>query len=376
MQIRGVDVRYWKYERLPNTSKSSSVPIIFIHGGPGFTHNYLLPLKEQACRGRPVYFYDQAGCGKSSLPTNMTVTDHYPWLLSVEYYSLEELPVLIDHWGLSSYHIVGNSWGTVLSQVFALDAETSSKAGLRSMVLSGPLSEAKLYIDSQWSQEDGTVGSLPLYVQNRIRHLEDKGAYDSHEYREIVDILTTQFTIRTAPFPDCYLESSRTANEEIYVGMQGASEFTIAGTLGTLNITHRLVEIQVPVLLTHGKYDTMRPAVVQAMKEKLTRVEDIMFYKSGHLSMIDEPGIMNDALHDFFTRVEQSSTPPARTQQPHEEEESGTSSVLFQGLWRPDALTALFLAFALGVFLGNLVSSRRRRLNYAPVLSTTSLLEE
>ena len=368
--IRGVRVQYWKYERLPSNSKESSVPIIAIHGGPGFTHNYLLPLKEQACRGRPIYFYDQAGCGKSSLPTNTSAIDNYPWLLSVEYYSLEELPALIDHWGLSAYHIIGNSWGTVLSQVFALDAEASSKAGLQSMVLSGPLSQAKLYIDSQWSQEDGTVGSLPLYVQEQIRQLEDTGAYDCDEYREIVDILTTQFTLRTAPFPDCYLESSRTANEEIYVGMQGASEFTIAGTLGSLNMTHRLVDIHVPVLLTHGKYDTMRPAVVQAMKEKLPRVEDIMFHKSGHLSMIDEPKVMNDAIADFFNRVEKQEGYRPRDgdssiQQQHEE---GCHTALS----RPDTLIVLLLVCGLGLFLvGYVVRSRRRRLDYAPVLSST-----
>ena len=205
---------------------------------------------------------------------------------------------------MTEYHVIGSSWGTILSQMFALDASAASLAGLRSMVLSGPLSQAKLYIDSQWSQVDGTVGGLPPYVQDRIRLLEETAAYDSREYQDIIGTLTSQFTIRTAPYPDCFLDSSDGMNEEIYVGMQGESEFTIGGTLRTLNITHRLVDVRVPVLLSHGKYDTMRPAVVQAMLDKLPRAESIQLNRSGHVSMIDEPGAMNDAVADFFGRVE------------------------------------------------------------------------
>ena len=56
LTIRGLELRYWVYE--PPTPKSM-LPIIMVHGGPGWSHHYLLPLKQQACRGRKVIFYDQ-----------------------------------------------------------------------------------------------------------------------------------------------------------------------------------------------------------------------------------------------------------------------------------------------------------------------------
>ena len=175
------------------------------------------------------------------------------------------------------------------------------------MVLSDSLSDAELYIKSQWDQKDGTIGTLPPFVQERIRKLVEDQAYDTKEYEDIDDILTTKFTCRTAPLPDCFLQSVNGANEEIYVGMQGASEFAIAGVLGDLNITHRLHELRdLPVLLTHGKYDTMRPAVVQAMFNAIPLAEKFLLEKSGHVSMIDEPGKMNDAIAEFFDRVESS----------------------------------------------------------------------
>jgi pimeloyl-ACP methyl ester carboxylesterase len=37
------------------------------------------------------------------------------------------------------YHLLGHSWGTILAQLFVLNAPTESLKGLASMVLAGPL---------------------------------------------------------------------------------------------------------------------------------------------------------------------------------------------------------------------------------------------
>ena len=126
MSVRGgLKVRYRKYTSTRNNATSSllpKLPIVMLHGGPGFTHNYMLPLKQQACYGRDVYFYDQCGCGDSSLPNNTTsVKDNYPWLFDPYYYATEELPQLLQHWNLTQYHLIGNSWGTALAQLFCVE---------------------------------------------------------------------------------------------------------------------------------------------------------------------------------------------------------------------------------------------------------------
>ena len=59
-------------------------PIVFVHGGPGNTHDYMLPMQGLACNGgRRVIFYDQMGAGKSYRPANLSDT---PWLLDPMYY--------------------------------------------------------------------------------------------------------------------------------------------------------------------------------------------------------------------------------------------------------------------------------------------------
>lgn len=330
----GLWVTYWKYSsssslggtsdengKSDSSSPPSPAPLVMLHGGPGMTHNYMLPLKQLACRPdrygrtRDVYFYDQGGCGESMQPVQSTITetnttrlvDEYPYLLDPQYYATVELPTIVEYLGLdtSGYHIVANSWGTILAQYFVLNTLAT---GLQSITLSGPLSDGDLYASSQWSTSlTNNLGQLPPFLQKRIHKLEEEGAYDSAEYQAIDDFLTGHFTCRTQPAPDCFAAIWDGINPEIYVGLQGPSEFTFGGVLGGFNTTPRLHTIDVPVLLTSGEYDTMRPPVVDAMYREIPLAEWFLFNHSGHVTMIDDAGWMNTVVDDFLSRVEEAS---------------------------------------------------------------------
>eukprot|EP00091_Calanus_sinicus_P022396 TRINITY_DN7080_c0_g1_i1.p1 TRINITY_DN7080_c0_g1~~TRINITY_DN7080_c0_g1_i1.p1 ORF type:complete len:119 (-),score=34.45 TRINITY_DN7080_c0_g1_i1:397-729(-) len=57
VKMNGVDMFYWVYQKSsPSEASDSQLPVIMINGGPGFPHNYLLPLKQMACSGRKIYF--------------------------------------------------------------------------------------------------------------------------------------------------------------------------------------------------------------------------------------------------------------------------------------------------------------------------------
>ncbi|CAE7252665.1 pip [Symbiodinium natans] len=300
IQVRGLRLAYWRYSRRGEKPVPQKLPLLMVHGGPGFGHNYMLPLKQQACRGREVIFYDQMGAGASAQPD----LHKAPWLLTVDYY-VEELRTLVTALGWKQFHLVGSSWGTILSQAYAFTQDPR----LRGVVLSGPLSDGDLYWHSQWDETDGNLGSLPFFVQATLWKLQTKKGLSSKLYAAEDEILTSFFTTRTTPVPDCFNAAKPTSNTsmEIYVGMQGASEFVFSGVLGGFNYTPRLPQIANPVLLTFGRYDTMRPPVVDALYRNLPRVWKAMMPRSGHCSMIDDPRLMNDVVGEFFEREEAGS---------------------------------------------------------------------
>ena len=66
-----------------------------------------------------------------------------------------------------------------------------------------------------------SLGSLPPFVQQRIHHLEKQQRYDSPEYEAINAVLTTFFTLRTAPGPDFWHDNDGFRWEGIFMGFSG-----------------------------------------------------------------------------------------------------------------------------------------------------------
>jgi len=90
-------------------------PLVVLHGGPGATHDYLLPLTGLAHGGRAVVMYDQLGNGSSTHHR-----DRGGDLWTVELF-VRELANLLRHLGIEErYHVLGQSWGGFLAQEYAL----------------------------------------------------------------------------------------------------------------------------------------------------------------------------------------------------------------------------------------------------------------
>lgn len=303
--VRGLRLAYWRYSAANGTgSGRGKVPVLVSHGGPAWGHNYVLPFKQQACRGREVVFYDQVGCGLSAIPPEPRRTA--PWLFTVDYY-IEEVRALANALGWDAFHFIGHSWGTYVGQVYGLQHDPR----LKGLVLAGPLSDPQLYIRSQWDRRAGSLGTLPFYTQHVLRKLDSLQAYDSPLYSAEDKSLTAFFTVRTVPTPDCFLTSAMNmlskTSKEIYVGMQGASEFTMSGVMSALNLTGRLGQIPNPVLLVSGKFDTMRPPTVDAMYRNLPRAWWAEMPRSGHCTMTDDPQLTNNVVGEFLDGVESDS---------------------------------------------------------------------
>ena len=123
-----------------------SRPIIVLHGGPGFTHDYMDPLKDLAGNNRPVILYDQIGNGRSThLPGKPTSF----WSIDLFVAELENVirffsPIPI------SYDIVGHSWGGTLAAEYASrHPPILGFFGLRRIVLTDASPQRSLSAQSQ-----------------------------------------------------------------------------------------------------------------------------------------------------------------------------------------------------------------------------------
>jgi len=312
VEVRGEELHYWVYQPT-NFTQTSLLPVLLINGGPGYPHNYLLPMKVLACTGRQVVFYDQVGTGQSSIcappsdpaanPNDCELTG-FEYLLELDYYR-EEVEVLVGHLGLPAYHLLGHSWGSIVATLHA----ASSPPGLASVVLAGAVANSRVYIDAQWDPVEGNLGTLPTVMQEAIRTLEEQGAYTSEEYLALVADLTSHFTVRTFPAPTCVADCGAVFNQRIYETIQGPSEFSMTedAVIADMDLSPELRRIALPVLLTNGAFDTMRGPNIRQMAAELADVSTVVFPKSGHMTMVDEPLEMAEVLEYWWQGIEESS---------------------------------------------------------------------
>lgn len=73
-----VKTHYYIHHPTTTTTSESKIPLLILHGGPGIPGVYLNTLSKLHSN-RPVIFYDQLGCAKST-----HFPDSYPSLREVE----------------------------------------------------------------------------------------------------------------------------------------------------------------------------------------------------------------------------------------------------------------------------------------------------
>jgi len=265
------------------------LPVLLLHGGPGAPHDYLEALERVAETGRRAIFYDQTGCGKSSR------TNESMW--NVETF-VEELDVVREALGLDRTHLFGSSWGGMLAMEYAL----THPPGLASLTLSSSPASIPL-----WEQETGRLRrQLPDDVQRVLHEHEAAGTADSPEYEEATMEFYKRHVIRLDPMPAGVQRTfaQLAENPDVYMHMQGPNEFVIVGTLKDWDITGRLGELDVPTLVTSGRYDECTPMQAEIVHRGIPGSEWVVFEESSHMQFAEEPERYLEVLDDFLTRVE------------------------------------------------------------------------
>jgi L-proline amide hydrolase len=90
----------------------------------------------------------------------------------------------------------------------------------------------------------------------------------------------------------------------VYGTMNGPTEFTVVGTIRDFDITDRLGDIDVPVLLVSGAHDEVRPDVVQQIHDRLRDSQWELFEDSSHMPHVEEHERFLEVVEAFLQRAE------------------------------------------------------------------------
>lgn len=251
------------------------LPVIFLHGGPGSTHNYFESFDELAFKtDRPFVMYDQIGCGESYTEGDRTIFNGRFWA--------EELINLREKLGLDKAHILGQSWGGMLALLYEVNYKPH---GISSYILSSTLPSAHLWKEEQMRRID----RMPSGMKKDIYRAVEKEDFSDPGYLKAVDYFMDRYC-----GPDinensaAYLKRPKISGTEAYLTGWGPNEFTPTGTLKDYEVTGELGNIKVPCLVMSGQEDLSSPYISKTMADNIPTSQWHLFRKSRHMPFIEE----------------------------------------------------------------------------------------
>jgi proline-specific peptidase len=266
----------------------AGVPLLLLHGGPGAGHDYLEPLGVLGDE-RPVVFYDQLGCGKSEIPddTSLWVAERFA----------REVQAVRDGLGLERVHLLGQSWGGWL----AFEYLAGKPKGIVSLTLASTSASVQPFLDAI----PGLLAGLPQDVQDTIARCEAAGTTNSPEYMAATFAFYQKHLCRMQPWPESMMRTGlNIQNTPVYHHMWGPSEFTLTGNLAGWDRSAVMNQIDVPTLITVGRYDEIVPAISEGMHRRIAGSELVIFENSAHSAHAEEAELYAQTLRDFLKRAE------------------------------------------------------------------------
>lgn len=260
--------------------------VMCLHGGPGMSHDYLIPLADLSEKGYTVILYDQAGCGRSDEPEdrNSFTVDH----------GVEEAEALRRKIvGDEKIFLMGSSYGGALALAYSLKYQDR----LKGLIVSGGLASVPLTIEEMWR----LIDQLPGWASSAIRKFGSAGESQNPEYIRAVHEFYRRYFLRMDVYPE---EVQRTLDyaesRNVYRIMNGPNEFTITGTIRGWDISAEIEKISIPTLITVGEFDEVTPVVAEQIRNRIKNSRMVIFKGCSHLTMWEDRKNYIQTLSDFM----------------------------------------------------------------------------
>jgi proline iminopeptidase len=266
--------------------EGDKTPILILHGGPGATSYYLRPLTALS-KDRPVIFFDQLGCGRSTLKMDTTQ-------MNIKFY-VDEVYQVKKALGLKNFYLYGQSWGTILAAEYYF----AHPEGIKAIILASPALSGKLWVrDAQL-----LLSQLPDSLQKIIRKYEKLKDFKAPEYQKALMVYYKKHIARKLPWSEDINKTFTYLGEQVYTYMNGPSEFTFTGTLQHYVATDRLHKIKVPTLFICGEYDEARPVTTKYYASLVPDSKFVVIKNAAHMTMQDNPEQDIKEIRNFLRRL-------------------------------------------------------------------------
>ncbi len=269
----------------------SGSPLVILHGGPDFNHNYLLPDLDRLSSAFRLIYYDQRGRGKSSrgvAPEDVTIESE-----------VDDLDRLRQYLGLDAIAVLGHSWGCLLAMEYA--TRRPDRVSHLVLLNTAPASHADLlrFREQRQTAEANnmakmdTIASTPEYAMGDIEtEAEYYRAHFSATVRRSDHLESVIRRLRSHFTPEDILKA-RAIEDRLYAQTWRSREYDLLA---------RLRPLRTPTLVIHGDHDFVPLDCARNVAEAVCGSRLVELSECGHFSYLERPAEVFTAIVDDFSQ--------------------------------------------------------------------------
>lgn len=255
---------------------NASRAVVVLHGGPGFSHDYLADDLLPLANAQRVIHYDQRGSGRSTLVSGAAALDGRRFA--------DDLEAVRLHFGLERLMLLGHSWGAAVAALYAM----RHPQRVDRLVLVGPMPLRRDELANTFARvrESGDV-EWRRQLEARGRALMDAPG-DEMACRAFYDTWFTPFFGKAAArarsrgsFCAGTVESRRNKafNVDRYT-VESLANFDWRGALGA---------VTAPALVVHGSADVISADSAREWTAALPNARFVLLDGVGHFPYLESP---------------------------------------------------------------------------------------
>jgi proline-specific peptidase len=266
-------------------------PVIVLHGGPDFDHNYLLPELDRLADSFRLIYYDQRGRGSSGehvQPEDVTLESE-----------LQDVDLVLDYFRLPAAVLLGHSWGCLLAMEYA--TRHPHRVSHLALLNSAPASHAdRLFFLQERRRKSAAdieakqaIAATPSYRSGDLA--ADAEYYRAHFRATIRDPDQLERVVRRlrVAFTPEGVRKARAIEQRLY---------NQTYDLGEYDLLPRLSRLRIPARVLHGEHDFIPLECAAHIAAAIPGARLIELSDCGHFSFLECPEQVRREVQALFAR--------------------------------------------------------------------------
>ncbi|MEP6692695.1 MAG: alpha/beta hydrolase [Gemmatimonadaceae bacterium] len=258
--------------------------LLVLHGGPGASHDYLLPQMLELADAYELLFYDQRGGGRSRTDDPAPIT----WRTHAA-----DLARVVRELGLKPLSLIGYSFGGLLALLYTVESvhgTTPDADRPARLVLIDPAPVNREYrraFEAEFARRQASPAWHALREALLASGLRER---DPAAYKQRL------FELGVAG----YFAHPERAHDLTPFRVIGKVQQSVWESLGDYDLTPSLRDVRVPTLIVHGAEDPIPVGSSRAIAGAMPSAELVTIDDCGHVPYVEQPVPLFGAIRRFL----------------------------------------------------------------------------